>query len=453
MAAKRAAVVDLSDVELSHFGGEAVAGHHPLHGRDSSSLYNSHLLLHARRKTGSSTGWRVRIFSAILVFSTAILVFNFYWAHTLFARTPLQRRPASPKVEARMTSAEVDPQEIEESREERALTDELIQAEDSPEKRLIDDEPEGGNADDRGSMDVTFVSQTSEDRVWMVEHLVKRWGGPISIGVYVVTEKEIKLHRKRLATIGGQPGSSIIEVRGRPSDGYPINLLRNVALKAVRTSHFLLSDIDLWPSVDSYNEILAHGSRLKTDSHIALVLPAFEYATPVPKDELSRVRVREAVAKELPETFSQLRECFRVGKPARCRIFKSATDTHLSTNYDRWWRATERYRIACFHSLRYEPYLVLPSRDSTPLFDERFLGYGKNKIQWIQHLRLSGFSFYVLPQAFVIHCPHPTSASRQNWAAFKSKKDRLFRDFIRDRLLNATVRTRMCKHVNWALVK
>jgi len=215
----------------------------------------------------------------------------------------------------------------------------------------------------------------------------------------------------------------------------------------------MLSDIDLWPSTNSYNEILAYGDRLLAEQYTAMVLPAFEYGTETPRAELAKIKVREAVAKALPESFQQLRECFRVAKPAKCRVFKSNTDTHYTTNYDKWWRAPERYRIQCFHSLRYEPYLVLPNSNSTPSFDERFLGYGKNKIQWIQHLRLTGFSFYVLPQAFVIHCPHPESASRQNWEAYKSKKDRLFRDFIRDRLKNASVRTRMCKHTNWGLVK
>ena len=40
------------------------------------------------------------------------------------------------------------------------------------------------------------VRGAAQDRVWMVEHLVKRWGGPISIAVYVVAEKEIKQHRR-----------------------------------------------------------------------------------------------------------------------------------------------------------------------------------------------------------------------------------------------------------------
>lgn len=46
----------------------------------------------------------------------------------------------------------------------------------------------------------------------------------------------------------------------------------------------------------------------------------------------------------------------------------------------------------------------------------------------------AGFVFYVLPRAFVIHCPHPPSVSRQNWQLFRDKKDELFRSFIREHL-------------------
>ena len=45
-----------------------------------------------------------------------------------------------------------------------------------------------------------------------------------------------------------------------------------------------------------------------------------------------------------------------------------------------------RRRLECFGSSRYEPYLVLPLT-GTPRYDERFSGYGKNKIQFVQHVR------------------------------------------------------------------
>ncbi|CAN0508929.1 unnamed protein product, partial [Laminaria digitata] len=67
--------------------------------------------------------------------------------------------------------------------------------------------------------------------------------------------------------------------------------------------------------------------------------------------------------------------------------------------------------LAC----RFEPYLVVRKSAVLPMFDERFSGYGKNKIQWINHLRYSGFSFYVMPVNFVIHAPHPKSVAKTVW--------------------------------------
>ena len=43
-----------------------------------------------------------------------------------------------------------------------------------------------------------------------------------------------------------------------------------------------------------------------------------------------------------------------------------------------------------------------------PLFDERFINYGFNKVQWIENLRYLGFEFSVLSQAFAIDIPHPS---------------------------------------------
>ncbi len=46
---------------------------------------------------------------------------------------------------------------------------------------------------------------------------------------------------------------------------------------------------------------------------------------------------------------------------------------------------------------RYEPYLVVRAGPPTPLYDERFTGYGKNKIEHVTHLRWAGWRFAVLP--------------------------------------------------------
>ena len=41
-----------------------------------------------------------------------------------------------------------------------------------------------------------------------------------------------------------------------------------------------------------------------------------------------------------------------------------------------------------------------------PLFDERFINYGFNKVEWIETLRYRGFEFYILSQSFAFDIPH-----------------------------------------------
>lgn len=45
---------------------------------------------------------------------------------------------------------------------------------------------------------------------------------------------------------------------------YPVNRLRNVAVRAVSTSHFLMTDIDIWPDVNAY-QALHMRYRLETE--------------------------------------------------------------------------------------------------------------------------------------------------------------------------------------------
>ena len=105
----------------------------------------------------------------------------------------------------------------------------------------------------------------------------------------------------------------------------------------------------------------------------------------------------------------------------------------LSTDYARWWASEGHalpYRVPCFDKTSFEPYLVVRASSSAaaasgsmsgggpvtgteeralPSFDERYVGYGKNKVQWVEALRSAGYSFWVLPRAFVVHWPHEST--------------------------------------------
>ena len=54
----------------------------------------------------------------------------------------------------------------------------------------------------------------------------------------------------------------------------------------------------------------------------------------------------------------------------------------------------------------YEPYVIV-ARKYVPWYDERFVGYRKNKVVHLLHLAQMGMQFIVHPRAFTVHSPHP----------------------------------------------
>ena len=64
-------------------------------------------------------------------------------------------------------------------------------------------------------------------------------------------------------------------------------------------------------------------------------------------------------------------------------------------------------RIRCFMTDFMEPYLMVRLSPYLPLFDDRFVNYGYNKVEYVENLRQAGFSFFILNQAFAMDFPHP----------------------------------------------
>lgn len=63
------------------------------------------------------------------------------------------------------------------------------------------------------------------------------------------------------------------------------------------------------------------------------------------------------------------------------------TKGHAATNYSNWKTATEPYQVTWEPD--FEPYIVV--HKSAPLYDERFIGFGWNKVSYITHLTALGY--------------------------------------------------------------
>lgn len=91
---------------------------------------------------------------------------------------------------------------------------------------------------------------------------------------------------------------------------------------------------------------------------------------------------------------------------------------HGPTNSTKWIRLSRPVTYRAVYAPRYEPFLVL-SRHVAPWCDERFVGYGGNKIAYITQLHGQGFSFHVHPYGFVIHVPHVKTAAASSFVLAK----------------------------------
>eukprot|EP00956_Cyclotella_meneghiniana_P035108 scaffold111476_cov58-Cyclotella_meneghiniana.AAC.1 len=355
-------------------------------------------------------------------------------------------------------------------------------------------------------INVTLVIQCSMDRIWLLSQTCLRWSNPMVLVVCLPsTSVSDDIKRSAVADSIAEimvhcPQMTVIpHVHDESDSTYPVNTMRNIGLDAVATSHILIMDVDLIPSVDLgqvvidnlVDQITMHNNKSHKKSQglqipmEAIVVPAFERTVDSPCNSIEDCKsYMQNDSKFLPSLFTDLKECV---DNKDCIVFQSDTnwEGHHTTNSKKWlkkeWyeadssgnksKARRIRQIKCFDSLRYgksysewllcliisylrthsstfclaeEPYVVLPwcppiksvhPQPLTPYYDERFYGYGKNKIQHISHLRYRGVKFSVIPQSFAVHHPHPESNVKQVWNNKKENKlhgtmDKLYLKYI-----------------------
>jgi hypothetical protein len=309
---------------------------------------------------------------------------------------------------------------------------------------------------------ITLVTQFSIDRLWILKETCTRWKDPI-VAVVLMPSDMTPGQRSAWESFSSVtcPQLQLIQYIGTEeeskTDHYPVNRLRNIGLDAVNTSHILVADVDFVPSKRLDKTIRLSLKQLhsyvpeEAENHQAVIVPAFERKPPTPCESESQcAQYLQAGSSFIPHTFEELGKC--VGSKD-CIVFQSDNnwEGHHSTNSEDWlqkkWYEDEEQKhlkqLECFHSMRYEPYVVIrwcPSSSSKPVaphYDERFYGYGKNKIELISHLRSMGYQFSILPEGFIVHNPHPESPVKETWndregSELHATMDKLYPKFLKE---------------------
>lgn len=100
---------------------------------------------------------------------------------------------------------------------------------------------------------LTSLVHVSRCRLQMLEAICKHWEGPISLALYLSDAEAQQFLRyaqgSEVLMSRGNVGYHIVYKEGQ---FYPVNLLRNVAMRQVNTPYMFLSDIDFLPMYGLY---------------------------------------------------------------------------------------------------------------------------------------------------------------------------------------------------------
>lgn len=229
------------------------------------------------------------------------------------------------------------------------------------------------------SVDVTLVTQATEDRAWLLQLVCHRWQGYVSAAVLCNDKHAVdggatiaqvasvaacaSADTANLETFGNArwTGGSIARVaslnQGRlavslyvtnSTTRYPINALRNAAATAVATTHILALDIDFLPSIELYSALLAHSATLATSPRLAIIIPAFQRKGDSKFKEYSAAKWQKAILSSkdkqsfVPSTLAQLAVCLAA---ADCVVFDSTwnPEAHSTTDSAAWLELSAAY--------------------------------------------------------------------------------------------------------------
>lgn len=283
-------------------------------------------------------------------------------------------------------------------------------------ERLVESNLPGG-----GDKQVTLLTHGTYDRLEGLKLTLKNWGGPVSVAFFAKSQNEGLKIRKFVKAQSWSPGSTVTLAFAKTK--YPINFLRNVALDGARTEWVFPIDMDFTPSIGASEVITEH---LPSGESGVLVLPAFEI------DDSPMARMKRVMNNEEVDDFPLTKERL-LNAGATVFHHDNWAPAHDASESDRWRRESGgTYPIHTGKNAHesYEPYVVV-KRKGLPHYDERFDGYGFNKVQWILCLRCSGYKFNVVEDAFVLHAEHKKQAKFLRVSSNRQMKG-VMEDFVRE---------------------
>ena len=166
---------------------------------------------------------------------------------------------------------------------------------------------------------------------WVAYRIVL-YCSPISIALYLKKE-DWETFMTVKSQMGLEERVSIALYLQTDSSLYPINALRNIAIQNVHTSHFFMSDMDMWPSFSLHDVLQSLPSYILGDDMFAGIIPAFEIEKPACSslsDCVSKYFSKNPVdfrsVPQFPRSKPELIQCL---KNQSCFLYREKKSTHV----------------------------------------------------------------------------------------------------------------------------
>jgi hypothetical protein len=267
----------------------------------------------------------------------------------------------------------------------------------------------------RPAANVTLATHLSVDRILPLFEMRRRWTGPMVATFYARNQHDVEVFAGLLRDLPDVKFA--VEVPNIDEHGdftsYPINILRNAALRLVETEYVFMVDGDFVPSLGLYEYLLRQSERLfYMGNYTALVIPCFSVFHEDQPDPAAPVSAPSTKADAVELMLDlRIRACATNPDPA-----KSDAKAHfLDMDYKRWVGAEDWYLVPFAYP--FEPYVVVKVA-CAPDYDRRFISYGDDKVSFNLMLHFWYFQYWVSDKHFVVHMPHPEGL----WAAWTAKQ-------------------------------
>lgn len=285
---------------------------------------------------------------------------------------------------------------------------------------------------------VTLITQFTPERAKMFKMICDAWEGSVSAMVGIIYAPDGTPEWSVDAFLKKFPGRTNIKIQaynitGLPMVQYPINELRNIAWDASTTPFVFLLDVDFVPSLVTHRHLMRtpllrryieHPDEKLPTENISVIVPAFEAKKPI------------SSINDKTHSLELLR---------RQSINIWGGKHHQASNYGRWMTANNAYCTEPDVVDEYEPYVVVPYY--APKYDERFLGYSKNKKSQILELILAGYSFVISHNTIITHMPHKRSMAYQRSGRDDNAQN--WDDFNRERRIMYPDQIARCEKIDW----